>query len=186
MTFLYYEIIPPFVIGPGLFTAAIQSQDPWTTPRRITKLLGALTSLDFSNYDSRRLALERILALPIPQFFNTGPFDILQHPLIPPFTQVRFPSTGVFVNLADPDYARQLAAIQAALSYRDGDPDYQDQVAKYQAAVAAIQTASFNQTAAFSRVRFELENTLLWDFFPPAIPKLCPTPQTSQTSPSTL
>jgi hypothetical protein len=172
--FVYYNLLFPF--GPALVSAQIVSEGLWTDPTRFQSLISYLSTLDFSTYDNRRLALTRLRSTTLlrPQFFFAYPFDPLQYPLLPPLLQVRFPALGVYIYLATPEYSANFSDLSVALSYRDGDSNYSEALAAYELALQSLIVNFSAQRGFYTRESFELENLLLWAIYPPPVPK-CPT-----------
>jgi hypothetical protein len=162
--FVYYTLGVTF--GPTLVTAQLRSQSWWTTPLLLSNFITELTTLDFADYDSRRLALSSIQRLRIPQFFYTYPFDPLQYPLAPPQTQTRFPSPGAFVLLDTPDWLTPLQNLAGALAYRDIDGPILPAQTIYLASLATINGLVSSANSFYDRAEFELTSVIEWSVYP--------------------
>jgi len=119
MSFVYYSLTSTF--GLPLIAAESVCNSNWTTPRQLANFIQFCSSLNFSDYDSRNLALSQINKLKIPKFFDTYSFDPTAFLLIPPRVQTRFPPFGTFVLYNSIDWSEALQNLSSALSYRDSD-----------------------------------------------------------------
>lgn len=165
MSFIYYSLTA--TTGPALITAQLYSDSLWTTITRLTSLLSLLNSIDFANYDERRLALTHIESLPIPKFFFSYPFDPLSYPLAPPHHQVRFPASGSFVLISALDWAENFAILNRALTYREADGPIDQSKILFQTAVDTFSRLLNTRSDFYDRLGFETALLLIWGLYPP-------------------
>jgi hypothetical protein len=164
MSFVYYSIAS--TEGPPLIAAQASLQSSWTSITRLNHLIQQLNAIDFSDYSSRRVAIQLIRSVPIPPFAYTYPFDPLSHLLSPPFPQTRFPSSQTFVLLTT-TYQPIFNKLSSALSYRDSDGSIDLPKASYLAALTELTDAFNLDTGFFDRATWELLHVLIWALYPP-------------------
>jgi hypothetical protein len=167
MSFVYYSATLTF--GPPLIQAQLDSSSRWASLSSFSRLLAYLTTLSFSDYDSRRRALSAIASSLLPTFFFTYSFNPAPYPLLPPVPQVRFPPSQSFLLVDTPDYQGPLATIQASLSYRDSDGPIDTPLSNFQNAVLSLQTAFDAATSIFDQSTYELTRALVWAPYPPPL-----------------
>jgi hypothetical protein len=165
MVSVYYSLELTF--GTPLISAQTASQSTWTTPLLLSKFIQFCTSIDFSDYDSRRTALSYITKLRIPQFFYTYPFDPTQYILVPPQVQTRFPAFGTYVLLDDLQWQTNLQDLSSALAYRDADGPIEPSKTAYLLALNQIDSLYDDRVSFYDRFTFELSYVILWLPYPP-------------------
>jgi hypothetical protein len=165
MVSVYYSIELTF--GTPLINAQTASQSTWSTPLLLSKFILFGTSIDFSDYDSRRVAITYIQKLRVPQFFYTYPFDPTEYPLEPPFPQTRFPGYGTYVLLDDLSWQTALQDLSIALSYRDSDGPIGPPQTAFLAALASLDSLFDSRSSFYDRFTFELSYAILWAPYPP-------------------
>jgi len=169
MSFVYYSLETTF--GQPLINAETISNGIWTTPSDLSQFIDNLLTLDFANYDDRRIALVSIGSLRIPKFFQTYSFDPTQYLLVPPIHQVRFPGFETYVYLSADAWALELAKLNTALTYRDEDGSIENSKALFQSVVQNLNSLFVSQSSFYDRSTFETTNVLLWSIYPPIIPE---------------
>jgi hypothetical protein len=164
MSFVYYSVLS--TQGLPLIAAQTHLAAPWSTPAALSALLNVLSTLDFADYTSRRFAIRRIRTAIIQPFAYTYPFDPTAFPLLPPRTQVRFPSNSVFTFLP-PTFLPIFQRLQSALAYRDSDGPIDPSLTLYTASLAQFTTALTSAVDQFDRLSWELAHFLEWLPYPP-------------------
>lgn len=168
--------------NPLLDIANLQAQ--YFSPLVIfTDTLTFLTTIDFSVYQNRKLALSYIQELynfPPPLF--TESFQPLDH-LALPHQQTRFPSPGTYVDLGDPIVFAPLQNVIVALNYKDSEGPIEPARTAYYTAVNVLVALLDTGLPYFDRIEFETLYLLLWVLYP--LPVACPatTPSTSPPQP---
>jgi hypothetical protein len=165
MSFVYYSDTLTF--GPPLIRAQLDSAARWSSPSLFSSLLSFLSTLPFSDFDCRRLALARIRSSFLQPFFFVYPFSPTAYPLLPPIPQSRFPPSQSYILLDSPEYQGPLATIQASLSYRDSDGPIDTPLANFTAALLALQSAFDALTSFFDQPTYEALRLLVWSPYPP-------------------
>jgi hypothetical protein len=165
MSFVYYSLEATF--GLPLINAETLSNSFWSTTTAVQAYIQFLTSIDFSQYDTRRIALEYVNKLRVPKFFETYSFDPTAFPLFPPTQQTRFPASDTYILLGANSWTLALQALSQPLAYRDSDGPIDTPKQKFYEALATLTTLYTTRDSFFDRFTFELDNLLIWSIYPP-------------------
>lgn len=169
MSFVYGTGLPLAIetVSPNIDAAAAFSRTCIDSNFFLTFFLPQLSTTDFSLPDDRKQLLRTLLTPPLaPQLTNTGTFDPIQYPLLPPYVQTRFPSPGVWYNLNATPFLSPVSDLRRALSYREGDPDYPVYSTLFEQARLNILTLSTDLNAQINRFSFETRFLLVWSVWP--------------------
>lgn len=165
MSQVYFSLESTF--GLPLIAAESVCNSNWTTPRQLANFIQFCTSLDFADYDSRRLALAQISKLKIPKFFDTYSFDPTAYPLFPPRQQTRFPAFGTYVLYNALDWSEALQNLSAALAYRDSDGSIDTPKENFLTALATLDSLYNIRSSFYDRFTYEVFSVLVWSIYPP-------------------
>jgi len=163
MSFVYYSLL--LTSGPAFTNLAALQSLPWTSPSQLLSLYSYLNSLDFSNYDARKVALNRIRDsyLPVAPFY-TFSFDETDPPV--PLVQSRFRNSDVYVSLSG-SYSAILSGLARSLAITDSDPNYSDLRDSFYSNLVLLENNINGSVLYFDRITFETTFLLVWSIYPP-------------------
>jgi hypothetical protein len=169
MGLVYYTDLL-FTSGIPFLPLAAASSHPWSLPALARQLVNSYRLIDFSDYDDRQLlrALPTTIYRRAPFYtYSFDPLDPLSLIFVATHPQVRFPNTGVFLDLAAADYQELLTTISASLSVRDADPLFDTHRAAFYTAVEKFSDNLDTQIGFYDRAAFELTYLATFSLYPP-------------------